>query len=523
MPRKGETLFNTYLNRAANLFTPILAGLFFAQLIGTLQVYLSNHKLSMEMSAVIGSGYIPVPNTNITRHLDSIIPALCGGLFFTLSIGIFLTFVSIISARIWIRIQYGNAGRSKVFSGILVIIWCLILLLVNIDGIIWIPSLYFLIIPPMVFALKARTLKNRTPQNIGTKLFTSFISLFLLAVILIGIRQSPADWYKSFSEKLLLTSSIGNHVLEFYYNNTLYPAHSFNSLTLKLIKTYRLEIDRIGLNSRDSINPDSLKQISGILIKYDYLPITNGHDVDLEIRISGTQMDMLHNGRHIMTSPVIDFLKTPRTVLNKFSQQTDYFSLFRLWLLVSLICIPFISIYAFIYIPVNAIAGKLLINPWHHAIVPSTVFFLIFSCLILFLMPEDRRQVEPDIIKNYFTSRDISKRLEALHAAVEGHIDLAETPSYKKLLNSPHLVERYWLAKTLGHMKSRETYEELLRLVDDQHFFIKYNAIHSLGRRGERSAEKKLLDIMKKSENWYVQLYTYKALRKLGWKQKRSI
>ncbi len=63
---------------------------------------------------------------------------------------------------------------------------------------------------------------------------------------------------------------------------------------------------------------------------------------------------------------------------------------------------------------------------------------------------------------------------------------------------------------------------DLLHLLDDPYFSVRYNAAHALGIRGETRAVSHLLKRLKSSGNWYVQGYYYRTLRKLGWKQKKS-
>jgi hypothetical protein len=47
-------------------------------------------------------------------------------------------------------------------------------------------------------------------------------------------------------------------------------------------------------------------------------------------------------------------------------------------------------------------------------------------------------------------------------------------------------------------------------------------AFHGLGRRGDSRGVSEILTRIKTSDHWYNQWYAYKALRGLGWKQRKS-
>jgi len=47
-------------------------------------------------------------------------------------------------------------------------------------------------------------------------------------------------------------------------------------------------------------------------------------------------------------------------------------------------------------------------------------------------------------------------------------------------------------------------------------------ALYALGLRRDPRAIRPILDKIENSEDWYCQLYAYKALRSIGWKQTKS-
>jgi hypothetical protein len=95
-------------NRPIHLypFATLLLGLFVAQVLATVQVYLSNRDLFDSLMAIKDAGYLTVPNQNVTQGLKGFTPAFCGGLFFTFSIGAGISFFSLALAWVWDRLFF---------------------------------------------------------------------------------------------------------------------------------------------------------------------------------------------------------------------------------------------------------------------------------------------------------------------------------------------------------------------------------------------------------------------------------
>jgi HEAT repeat protein len=95
-------------------------------------------------------------------------------------------------------------------------------------------------------------------------------------------------------------------------------------------------------------------------------------------------------------------------------------------------------------------------------------------------------------------------------------------PDYQRMKDSPLIPVRYWLSKALGVSKSKETYDDLISLMDDPNPNVVCQAMDALGKRGDKKAVDKIIRTIEKSHHWYVQSYGYRAIRGLGWKQKKS-
>jgi HEAT repeat protein len=114
------------------------------------------------------------------------------------------------------------------------------------------------------------------------------------------------------------------------------------------------------------------------------------------------------------------------------------------------------------------------------------------------------------------------ERVAALRIIEQKQMEISDFPAYKALLSSPHIPERYWLARALGTSRRPETYTVLLRLLEDPHPNVVSMAFYALGRRGDRRAISEIVRRIEISRHWYNQWHAYKALRMLGWRQSRS-
>ena len=86
----------------------LLLGLTVAQVLATIQVYSSNLEYYTFLTAVQNAGYLAVPNEHVFSTLRNLGPAICGGLFFTLTAGAAITIISSALAWAWDRLFSRN-------------------------------------------------------------------------------------------------------------------------------------------------------------------------------------------------------------------------------------------------------------------------------------------------------------------------------------------------------------------------------------------------------------------------------
>ena len=86
----------------------LLLGLFVAQIIAAVQVYLSNLDLHRSLSVIHSAGYLTIPNQRTMPGLKDFAPAFLGGLFFTFTVGAGITLLSVAAAWVWHRLFSRN-------------------------------------------------------------------------------------------------------------------------------------------------------------------------------------------------------------------------------------------------------------------------------------------------------------------------------------------------------------------------------------------------------------------------------
>ena len=212
------------------------------------------------------------------------------------------------------------------------------------------------------------------------------------------------------------------------------------------------------------------------------------------------------------------FMKQTGDLLVNLSAQADRFEAFRR--------LTFFSIlFAF---PV------ILFLLFHSVLMRIAVIFLpanisiavaALGCIVLGLGPlgavykARTVKIDPADLSRMLASERWQDRTMALRTIDRERINISKYPHFSQILASPHLPERYWLARALGANRSPETYNALLELLRDPNPNVMCQAFYGLGRRGDKQAIPIILDTIKKDESWYSQRYGYLALRRLGWVQ----
>lgn len=452
------------------------------------------------MQAVIKSGFLAVPNANVLPNLKSVATAFCGGLFFTLSLGVGLTLATL--ALTWLLADRKGVGAPKGF--ILLFFWALSLVLINLDGFEINKSLYFLLIPPLVFVVSKRSIKSNT--------FRRHESFQLLPVIILAVlwfSQFDANMFIDIRDRLLLTNPIGEKLNEFYYRYTLYPAEVFKSLSQKTIRTTHFELASKARGRR---------MISKKLVGLDWLPISEHKLADLYIGGDDQRLVFYNKDRAQMTTTVAKLSSKPAEVLEAFSEKTDHNMLFRRVCFYGLLLGFPLLLYIGFYTVLRYLVA-LIISKRKAAIVVSVVCLTLGVAVWFYFQQGRSRVFSSDEIAQALSAKSWQTQVAALRLCKKENIDPRQFASYDKLAQSPHTAVRYWLVQALLVSKKKGTLQELIRFLDDPSVNVTTRACDILARRNQRIAIAPLLEHLKRSDQWYFQWYAYKALRALGWKQ----
>ncbi|MCP4576062.1 MAG: HEAT repeat domain-containing protein [Deltaproteobacteria bacterium] len=489
--------------------TAILAGLVTSQVIATFQVFFANRSLYHTLTAMGAAGYVTVPNHQTMDHFLELTTAVCGGLFLTLSAGAGISVLSFAATWLWDRVC-----RRKTLPLVpLLLLWAGLATGVNWNGFSPFASLYFFVIPPVVFAWGLGWMPHPNPQI--NKNRSRRNGLFhLIPIIVLGLLWAPQikkGLFINIRDYLLLSNPVGERIVDFYYQYTLYPAEVLKPLEQKLLKT-------CSLKSGGEESPYG-KQLRKNLSDHGWIEIENLENADLMLKISGSKLLMDDRRGTVLKIPANEFVSRPAGTLKRFSSLKDRYRFFRQFTFYSLLIAFPVTLYIFFYSFFFFLMGRWL-APGIAAWVSTT---LCFASALILLMPLWQNNEQPTIPKNLCKALETDnrkERLRALKSITEEHLDIFKFSEYKTILTSPDTAERYWLAKALGVSRSNETYEDLLGLLKTPSPVVVSATLFALGQRGEKNAIPIILRCIKTSEHWYVQWYAYKALMTLGWAQK---
>ena len=492
--------------RLPRVLTAILPGIAVSQIISTLQIYLSNKTVFQRTADILDAGYLAVPNEHVLPKLSSVFCAFNGGLFFTLTIGAFLSLLSFTVSLGWQK----SFKIKSVMLTLAVLVWIILIAAVNAAGFNPFPTAYLLFIPPLVFFI---SLKLQGTSDTKNHLKFKLLQLFpLVILVVIWITQFDREMFIDFRDHFLFTHKIGIAFNDFYYHYTLYPAETFKPMENKVLKTIRI----LGVKEKTL-----QRQFETHLLANDYLPLNRNAPVDLVVEQKNTRL-MFYDQRHpLLDTTTKTFFDNPKEVLRTVSKNADRHRFFRRLTLISLLT----GLPVFIYILIYGITRYFLSFSLNDtsASIAASVFCLVLGLAVLvpfhFMRP------------GHYTKADIGKLMAAdswrervigLKIAYQEKVDIAQFPVYKTRMKSPYIPERYWLARVIAESRDPSSYEDLKQMMDDPQINVACKVVYALGRRGDRSVIPVIRAKLTASRHWYLQNYAYAALKELGWKQAKS-
>jgi hypothetical protein len=483
----------------------LLLGLLVAQVIAAIQVYLSNSHLYRSLSAIQAAGYLTIPNQRIMPSLQDFSSAFLGGLFFTFSVGAGLTLLSLAAAWVWHRLF----SRSRSVLIVLLLFWVGSLVVLNNRGFSFGATCYFLIIPPVVFLATLRWMPPPPIHRVWVNRMVHTIPVAVLA--LLWTSQLDSHFFVDFRDVLLLSNPVGTKINDFYYDYTLFPAEVFKSLDQKILKTCSLQ---------NLAKGPLLARVERELLNYDYLAVGTDDEVDLKV-VQDSEMLVFKNGeRTILQTTPSDFFSHPGTALHEFSAKSDKQGIFRQLTFYSLLIGLPLTIYVILHTLVRLLCGFFFDGSTSSLIASILCLIVGLSILIPFMYMRGK-EIELKNIPQALASESWQERVSALRIIEQKGLEVSSFQSYPRLLASPHIAVRYWLVRGLAVSRRPQTYKEILAFLDDPHPNVVSMAFYGLGQRGDWRGVSEILTRIKTSDHWYNQWYGYKALRALGWKQKK--
>ena len=485
---------------------PLLSGLISAQIIATIQVYLSNLTLYTDLIIIEQAGYLAVPNRNVMPSLEELLPALCGGSFFTLSIGAGLALIAWSAAWIWSRIFF-QIKQLKVF---LILVWAGLLLWVNINGINFWGTLYCFLIPLIVFQTAVRLLPK--PAQIHSNLRGLFHLLPIILMAILWMTQYDRHLFIDLRDQLLFSNPVGKKISDFYYRYTPYATGAFTSQNQKTLKTCRMP---------QLTDQSQIENLERSLLAMDYLPVDTDAPVDLEIVRADHHLLLKHEDRVIVKTTAGGIRSDLKHILNQFSVETDRFAVFRrltfYGLLLGYPLILYILFHALFWLVIRIFADR-----QRAAAISSVICLIISICMFAAFLFSRSATIQKDMLEDAFKSGSWQERVAALRFIESQGLEIGRYNGYLKSLSSPKIPERYWLAKAMAKSKIGETHDALILLLNDPNVNVESMAFWALARRDDTGALPEILAALKVSDKWYSQIYAYNTLRTLGWKQTRS-
>lgn len=481
----------------------VLVGLLVSQILSSANVYFSNLLLHRKIVAIHDAGYLAVPGLDTVPPLTSFAAALWGGLFFTLTAGAALSLLACTAAWFCSR-------RSRMILALAAVIWIGLLILANADGLTVFAGLFFLLVPPTVFAVGIRGFGRKGRERNRLLQLIPAAPVLLLAIF--WLTRMDARLFENIRDHLLLTNPVGTAINDFYYRYTLYPAEVFKPISHKTLRTCHLK----GIPE-----PDLRRQLSAVLRSHDYLAIDDDTLADLVVEKKNGELTLHSGRRQIVTAPSNLFASRAKTLLDEFSRRSDRFQFFRNFTFYGILIGFPILLYLAFYGLLRMIFAVFLSEAKASLLAAGCCLAAGMAAWVP-IYQAGKVDITAQNLQAAIRADDWQTRIAALQYIESKALEVQDFPSYQKLIKSPHIQERYWLARSLAAGRGRDSFRKLLFLLNDPHLNVVCQALYALGRRGDPAVIPEVIRTIRASDSWYVQRYGYNTIRKLGWQQPAS-
>lgn len=485
------------------LFWITFAGVFASQTIGTVHVLLSNRVLFLAMADLHDRGLLTVPNEQILPSLGEMGPALFGGLFFTFTLGIGLTVLTLL----FVQTIRSAPGTSRfLFSGFLLLFFAFCLISVNKNGFNPVGSAYFLFPPALTAGLALRFLPGKDPGASPWKIAVP--TLFFLFSLPFLVPVTGLDFFHQVRDRVLLSHPWGIAANDFYYRYTLHAAEAVKSFQQKLIRTYRID---------GTLDGDKATLLNKSL-NYEDVFLVSSPAADLVLEEKGDALSLGTPDGQVLQVDLRSMLTDPSEFLERYSTRTDRWGFFRKGTFCSMIVFYPAALFFLIYTLITRFLPQGA-GPRRGPLFASGFSFLLLAGAAFLLSPGKNLPASFPNLPTMIQSGNPGEQGRALRMIFSHGPDIASFPRYDALGKSPSVIVRYWFARCLEKSRSEKATALLLALMEDGQINVATTAIEVLAKRGDRGVIPEIRNKLIRSDHWYVQWYAYRALRRLGWCQ----
>jgi len=274
-----------------------------AELISSLEIYLSNHQLAKTVEILTQEGYSVVPYGKALLLLSGIFPALAGALFFTCTSGVVVTTSAIILFILCDHFFHNARYRMVIFCTPWILINALLFRAGENPG-----TIAYLLLIPFTVLLILETVKKKpspypsspdspspspSPSPLNWKALLIAIISMALTISLFYFRCDRGVFLRA-RDYLLLTNRPGVVLNNFYYNCTLYAAEAIKTPLQKQVKTCWIDPQI-----------SSAPKIRTIMARYGWLNIEKQEKASLLILTNNSQLNSApsHNAQLFNSSP----------------------------------------------------------------------------------------------------------------------------------------------------------------------------------------------------------------------------
>lgn len=485
----------------------LAAGLAVSQAVFFVLVYRSNLLLHEGLTAMGTAGYLIVPNAHVMAGLTRIAPAFFGALFFTFTAGAGLCLMAMGAAWICKRIfKY-----TKWFALFLVLAWLVFLFAVNTKGFSLAAAASVAVIPPFMFIASILYMPAEIPPQGRLAAMLQAAAIFL--IVLAWLPHMDRDVFIEVRDNVLLASTAGRAVNDFYYKYTLYPAKLFKAPGQRLM---------VPACTGGVQNSTLRHRIDAALAALDYLPVDRKQACDIFVATENGQFILSGRSRVVLKTTLSDFFKSPRSVLENFSQRADSHAGIRMITFFSLVAAFPLTFFVLVHVCLSLLLFMIPPVYLRHAAASGLCLLMGIGAAAPLYFSPDPAGMAPAEIQESLSSDDWRDQRSALKAIVNDSMDPLDFDIGERIVFSPHIPVRYWYASALGNSRNKAAGQALVRMIDDPHPNVVCAAYSGLGRSGHRQYAGDIKTRILLSDHWYIQWYAYRALRQLGWTQKPS-